>query len=478
MNKLTLVSSVAVLATFVLGCGASTTSKLQDSVVATSTHGKTQSSSNTSSTATPQVEITYADPTATNVSVASPVAKPTSIPIPTEAPIAEAKKLELGESGFGQGDQSVGWAFLIKNSNADQAVENSQYQVAIYDKDGAVLKTDSGYIEIMLPGQTLGIAGDVFLEKGQTASKLEVQISQGKASAMKPVPDFSVGQVNFIQGKYSSSAMALVSNPFKRDLTRLRVSSIAFDNAGKIIGGGYTYLNFILSESTTAVKVPVKSAGEVAKVILYPTFSGLSSIKSGDDRPKNIEAIKINKFGFGQERINAGYGLLVENPNEGVSVERSEYHITAYTRDGSIVAVEEGYIEVILPKQKLGVGGSFYLDEGVIADKIDVQVLSGEYVKSDPVPPFTAENVTLLPGSYSTKVTGQIVNPYKKDISNLRVSAIAYDSEGNIVGGGSSYADFVPANGKAAVEVSVEGTQKMASAELYATLSALSDIKK
>jgi len=57
------------------------------------------------------------------------------------------------------------------------------------------------------------------------------------------------------------------------------------------------------------------------------------------------------------------------------------------------------------------------------------------------------------------------------------VSAIAYDEAGEIIGGGFTYLDFVPANGKAAVEVSITSTGIPATTELYAIVSGLSDFE-
>ncbi len=61
----------------------------------------------------------------------------------------------------------------------------------------------------------------------------------------------------------------------------------------------------------------------------------------------------------------------------------------------------------------------------------------------------------------------------KKDLKEIRVSAIAYDKAGNIIGAGSTYLDFVPAGGQAAVEVSVTTSAEPDRVELYPTLSFL-----
>ena len=93
------------------------------------------------------------------------------------------------------------------------------------------------------------------------------------------------------------------------------------------------------------------------------------------------------------------------------------------------------------------------------------------------MPAFTGENVSFQADRFSSTVTGQIVSPYTKDVTNVKAMAVAYNEAGEIVGGGFSYVDFVPAGGKAAVEVQVVVTGTPAKVELYATVSSLSDLK-
>jgi hypothetical protein len=70
------------------------------------------------------------------------------------------------------------------------------------------------------------------------------------------------------------------------------------------------------------------------------------------------------------------------------------------------------------------------------------------------------------------------MNPYDIDISDLWVYVIAYDDSGDIIGGGYTLLDFIPANGEAVVEASVTVSGIPASLEFYATVSSLSEIEK
>jgi hypothetical protein len=315
-----------------------------------------------------------------------------------------------------------------------------------------VVETDSGYIELILPSQKLGVGGTMFLNEGVTVAKIVVQLNAGDAEATDLTTTFTAYKVVYRPSDMFSKVLGVITNPYDRDITDLRVSAVAYNEAGEIIGGGLTFLNFVLAKSTTGVDVSVTSAGQVANVELYSTISGLSMLMSSDKLPEGAQNLTLVKQGYGQDESQVGYGMFIQNPNGGFAVESTMYHITLYAEDGNVIATNEGYIDTLLPNQTLGVGGEIYVDKEMTVASADFQVKSGKFGKSDAIPTFTAENVSYLPDRYFSKVTGEIASPYTKDITNLRVSAIAYNKAGDIIGGGFTYLDFAPANGKAAVE--------------------------
>ena len=464
-----------------LACGSSTTEKLQEAVSPTVTATEevvvpTQEQAEDSGEAAggePSTDPKPTDPPPT-------VPPPTETPLPTEpppTPTPEPEPITVTKVGFGQDGQQVGFAFIVENPNPGLAFESSQYQLAAYDEAGIVLETDSGYISLLLPGQSLGFGGELYVDDGVTVSSIEVQLNAGDPERTDPLPTFTSESTAYYPGDYSSSVTGVVSSPYDRDFTDLRVSAVVYDEAGEIIGGGYTYLDFILANTSTGTAVSVNSAGDVASVELHPAISGLSLLSSDEGIPDDASEIQLVNYGFGQDGRQAGFGMLIANPNDDYSVESTQYHLTAFSADGTVLGVDEGYVNVLLPEQTLGVGGDLYFEEGMEIDHVEVQIKAGEYVESDPIPLFTSENATYQSGSYSSEVTGLIVSPYNTDITSLRVSAIAYNEAGEIIGGGYTYLDFAPSNDKAAVEVSVTTAGTPATVELYAAVSSLSDFE-
>jgi hypothetical protein len=85
------------------------------------------------------------------------------------------------------------------------------------------------------------------LDEGVTASKVEVQLREGDAVATDPIPGFEVASSAYYADEYSADATGIISSPYNRDLTNIRVSAVVYNKGGDIIGGGFTYLNFILA---------------------------------------------------------------------------------------------------------------------------------------------------------------------------------------------------------------------------------------
>lgn len=406
--------------------------------------------------------------------------RPTQTKAPTEPPATATEPvqgLELGAQGFGQDDRQLGYGFLVTNPNTGVAIERTQYQVAAYDAEGVVLETDSGYIDVVFPGQTVGIGGTMFLDEGVTVAKIEAQVSEGDAEASDLTTTFEVSQVAHAKGDYFETARGVIGNPFTQDVSQLRVSAVAFDASGAVIGGGFSFLNFVQAGTTTGVEFSMNSAGDVARVELYPIPSGLSFFFTADDVPVGAKKPSVDKAGFGQDDRYLGYGALVTNPNADYALENTMFHVTYYGADDAVIGVDEGYLELLLPGQTVGLGGSDILEDGSQVARVDVQVLSLDYKESEALPTFTSENLSFQADRFSSTVTGQIVSPYTKDVTNIKAMAIAYNDAGDIIGGGFSYVDFVPAGGKAAVEVQVVVAGTPAKVDLYGVVSGLSDLK-
>ena len=397
----------------------------------TSTEAPPLPTSSAAATSAPEATATMLPPTETLAPTTAATA--TSTPAPTATPTEQPDSLEVSAYGFGQDEREVGFAFVVENPNSNLAVEGTQFQIAAYDKAGTVVKTDSGYIELVLPQQSLGVADTSYVSDGVEVAKIEVQLSPGRFIPSEWMPSFDVERVVYYPGTYGDSIAGILRNPYAVNVSDVRVSAVAYDEGDKVVGSGYTYLNFVLAETATGVSSSIVCSAPPARVEMYASMSSLSDLSSDSDKPAAAEALKLIKYGFGQDDNDLGCGLIVQNPNGGFAVESSQYHVTAYDVDGNVLDTEEGYVEVILPEQTLGLGEKIMLDESMQAESIEVQILAGDYEPSGPIAPFTSRNATYIASKWSTDVTGVIENPYERNIDDIRVSVIAYGSDDQII---------------------------------------------
>jgi hypothetical protein len=269
----------------------------------------------------------------------------------------------------------------------------------------------------------------------------------------------------------------VVNNPYDRMITDLRVSVVAYDRAGAIVGGGVTYLPFIAAAGKSGVVSSLVGDQTVARADIYPALSDQSQVTApGDGLPFGAREPALLKYGFGQIGREVGYGVLIQNPNDSFRVQQTRFHVTAYGDGDRVLAVDDGIAEVLLATETLGVGGALSLDGDERVERVEVQLLAGKFTMSPAPPRFKAEEVTYVADEEHPHVSGQIVNPYSQDANNLLVSAIAYDTADAIIGGGYAFLEFVAAGGKSAVEVPLV-TLPAARVELYATQSALTKMK-
>ncbi len=467
----------------------------------------TVSTSAVSSTATAEVTSTslasVASPTARPSVVASPAtpaATPTSTPratvtapirpIATQPPTATATvsgedgapvTLEVVQQGFGevQSYDEVAYGFIVQNPDADNAVINSEYRVTVY-QGADMLETDTGYLDYVLPGQRIGVGGSIFIPSGRDADSIVVEMSAGEAVEQELDPGFTVDLIRYYHDSLFPSATGVISTTSDVPLQDFEVFAVGYDETGAIIGGGYTFVSFILAGGTTGVEVTVASSEEPASVELYPVVTSLTIFGINDTAFPNAEPLAIVADGFGPSAFEneLGWGIVVENPNSGLAAETTAYQATAYAADGSVLGVYSSFISLLLPGERLGLGGSFYLPAETTAERLEFEIL-GRYFSETAIQAdfLTPVDVAYVPDEFGPSVTGTIRNSLDRDLSDVEVYAVAYNTAGQIIGGGFTFIDLIEATGDAHAEVTIAVGEDPATVELFATVGSLAEIE-
>lgn len=189
------------------------------------------------------------------------------------------------------------------------------------------------------------------------------------------------------------------------------------------------------------------------------------------DAPADALPLEVVGYGFGVGETDAGWGLLVVNNNTAYALVDSRYTLTVFDAGGNPIHTEEGVLPLLLPGGLLGVGGALLAgDEEAIAS-IEVAVQTGAFVAAATGRTVIAEGVTFVDGTFADEVTGTLVSPYAVELTDLRVSALAFDEAGHIIGGGTTVLAALPAGGRAAVAVPVTVGGTPALVELFAAVA-------
>ncbi len=454
MNKKPIFLVFLILVLTSVACGS--TAKTLDDVAKASTQAADVSTKSVNDKVTPTTE----------------EQKPTEELKPTAVPENEPLRM-IDDPVFIQSTIETDVIFTVENPNSSAAINSSSFDIVVYDEAGTILDTDSGYLELVLPGEKLPVVTSLFLEEGQKPAKVDVQLTSGTAEVVDIRPPlFTAEQVTYVADEYFPKVTALLKNNFDRSFETIEVTAVAYDKEGKVIGGGFTYLDFLPANGQAGVEVSINTEGEPDKVDLVASISSLSMLTEDNSQNQSVELVD---YGWTQAQQSLSVAFLLKNSNVDQVVKDTQYQVTAYDEAGTVLGSNSGYVSLIFPSETVGQSESMYLPDGAKVTKVDVQINPGQpstYVLTQN--PFSFENVNYIGGSYSSKVTGIVKNSYTDKISTVIVAVVGYDKDGKIIGGGFTFVDVIPANGQAAFEILVDFDLKPDRIETYATPSGLS----
>lgn len=176
-----------------------------------------------------------------------PTPRPTARPTPTPQPRAD---IELIASGFTQaGDDGDAWVhvgLVFENPNPDTWVaEFVNVQLTFYGGDGAFVGSGDGLISTVLPGQRAAI-GDVIFDIANAATmEVDFRVSDWFEIGFEP-GEFTFSEVTTQPGEFGGwESRGLVHSTFEQDQENVRIDVIYFDAAGTIVGGEFTFVDFV-----------------------------------------------------------------------------------------------------------------------------------------------------------------------------------------------------------------------------------------
>lgn len=392
--------------------------------------------------------------------------EPPALPTPTTA-LPDPVSLELVDQGFTMAtNDTVHYGFLVRNPNPYHAVQNSTFTATFFDAAGAVLGTDDlGAIELVLPGQTLGVGDGLWLDDPAVAS-MSVALTSGEPVVLtEALPSYQVSTGSICSIVHGMGMRAEIFNPYASNILLPRISVIYYDAAGKIIGAGTGYRSGLAANAKTGVLIWGYYGEGMDHYEVYPGYRGIPSLVS--NLPSDAQPVKVTASGYTVNGTTLTYSVIIENPNSAYMVDLSVLSVNAYAADGKLVAGEPLRLIHLLPGQKLGISQDLDLCDGDVVDHIEVAIGSGEYTTSQESTYLVSENVTLQEGT----VSGDLVNQSGMEIKVFYATAIVFDANDQIIGGGSQTVELIAAGGRVSVQIPVAVNGTPVRAELYAVLT-------
>jgi hypothetical protein len=185
--------------------------------------------------------------------------------------------LAILRQGWGQDDQGVTVAFVVKNTSDQRSYERVPYQIAMYAADRRVVGTVAGTLMLLLPGTTVGMVDRALVD--DAVIDLDVMIAAGPAvaSVRPPRPIFESRQSHY-DDQQAPQVTGILVNNLVRDVQQIQVNAIAYTADDTIVGGGSRILPRLAASSETAVAVPIRTTALPARVELWATFTQESFI--------------------------------------------------------------------------------------------------------------------------------------------------------------------------------------------------------
>lgn len=217
----------------------------------------------------------------------TPTRRPT--PRPTPTPVAR-EDLVVVEQGFStwQGEFDDGarlsWAAVIENPNSTDTwlATTADIRVSFFDAGGGVISSASDSVALVLPGQRAAVVGSDSPfsnpDLGLIAS-MEVRLGQPRwEEAEGSLGAFEVSGVQMRTGEFGDATVTgQVASTFESEIEDAYATAVYRDASGAVIGGDYTFIDFIPSGETTPFEIsgfgspPGSTSADV-----YVTFSFLS----------------------------------------------------------------------------------------------------------------------------------------------------------------------------------------------------------
>lgn len=378
---------------------------------------------------------------------------------PVDVVIQAVGDLATVKENFGVDGDEAYVGFVMKNLNTSLALTGVEYTINIMDGDGIIVGQENNIFPWLLPEQKSGFFFRVSLDEENPPPKsynIVLEYENAEEPELSGDP-FSSDKIKLYDSGYWPVVSGIIRNSSTNVYTDVRTSVLCYDADGKIIGGGYEYIDFIPGGGQNGFASYLDTYGPVELMEVFPIMSYLS--EPYEDTAEFWGKISVVDQNFYLSSSDHLYGgVIVQSELDDEILEDAILNVTFYDAEGYVVGHASQKIDYLMPGERLGV--TPYIDDfsdDISLSSFETRVFPGEYAEDFEL----TENVfpvnsTELVGDYQSDVKVNFSNAYTKEVNEVDVYVLLYDASGIIIGGGTGYTDEpTPAGGTGEAEVYV-----------------------
>ena len=168
------------------------------------------------------------------------------------------------------------FAVIVQNPHDDWLAQGVQVSATFLDEGGQPLGADDGFVEVVLPGQSVAVASLFFDAPTVPVAGLDVQVEVARWRETGPVAGgFSITEVQTNEAEFSGVRTTfLIQSDFDEPLTDVGVTAVYRTADGRIIGGYDTFVDRLDPGVATPAEIDLLAnvdPAQIASTELYPT---------------------------------------------------------------------------------------------------------------------------------------------------------------------------------------------------------------
>lgn len=189
------------------------------------------------------------------------------------------------------------------------------------------------------------------------------------------------------------------------------------------------------------------------------------------DAPKDLAILDNSAWTQDDSTVFVGY--LVENPSSDILYEDVEFTIRIFGSAGNLIDTHYAFVPEFFPNTTQGIAATFFMsDESVSVASADISwTFTGTSSPGALETIFTTDNLNYWDNTSFPTVTGRIVNNSSTTYTDIRIDILCYDSDGEVVGGGVTYLDFIHLNDYMGFATYVDAFGEVARVEAFPNLT-------